>query len=78
MQAPNQGHSDALVRVMAYCSGMPNRGLILNSKVNWDGKHRNYEFEITGRSDSNYATDPDTRKSVTMCRVLLQGTPMMF
>ena len=63
---------------MAYCSGTPNRGLILKPKGNWDREDRNYEFEVTGRSDSNYATDPDTRKSVTGCRVLLEGTPVMF
>ena len=78
MQAPNQGHYNALLQVMAYYSGTANRGLILKPKGNWDGEDRDYKFEVQGRSDSNYAMDPDTRKSVTGCQVLLEGTPVMF
>ena len=42
----------------------------------WNGRDKNFEFEILGRVDANYATDPETRKSVTGCITFLEGAPV--
>lgn len=47
----------------------------LQPKGVWDIKH---ELEIKGVSDANYATDVDTRKSVSGFSVFLNGAPVSF
>ena len=64
-------------RVMAYCVQTCNCGAMLKPNCEWDGK-KDFKFTIGGRSDSDYATNPDTRKSVTGCRVLLNGAPVAW
>jgi hypothetical protein len=39
---------------------------------------RNYEFIISGRSDSDYANYTQMRKSISGFRVLLEGAPVIF
>ena len=46
-----KGHSNSWFSIKAY--------------RHWDGKDKNFKFEIRGRSDLNYATDPDSRRSIT-------------
>ena len=41
-------------------------------------KDRSFKFVIRGRSDSNYATDKDTRRSVTGTVVYLNKAPIVF
>ena len=53
------------------------RGLVLNPTRKWDGK-KEHEFIISGRSDSDYAKDTQTQKSISRYRVLLEGAPVMF
>ena len=53
------------------------RGLVLNPTRKWDG-NKEHEFVISGRSDSDYAKDTQTRKSISGYRVLLEGAPVMF
>ena len=43
----------------------------------WDGS-KNYQFVISGKSDSDYATCPTTRKSVTGFQIFLNGAPVIF
>ncbi len=43
----------------------------------WNGS-KDHEFVISGRTDSNYAKDTQTRKSISGYRVLLEGAPVMF
>ena len=59
-------HYHAMLRVMSYCAGTPKRGLKLEPNEKWDG-NPNFEFAMSGRSDSDYAKDPDTRRSVNVC-----------
>ena len=61
-----------------YVRGTPTRGLVLKPSGNWDGKDRNFKFVIRGRSDSNYATDPESRRSVTGTVVYLNDSPIVF
>jgi len=54
------------------------RGLKLQPNRQWDGKDRNFEFEITGRSDSDFAKNPENRKSVGGHVVYLEGAPVAY
>ena len=77
MKEPRQVHFDAMLRVMKYCIDTPNRGLTLKPEGEWNGS-RDYLFEISSKSDSDYAKCPTTRKSITGFRVFLNGAPVMF
>ena len=67
---------------MGYCIQYvhvtPTRGLVLKPLGEWDGKGKSFEFEVRGRSDSNYATDPESRQSVTGTVVYLNDSPITF
>ena len=62
----------AMHRLMEYASQRPKRGWTLRPDSTWDGS-ADFEFEIKGRSDTNYAQDPDNRHSVTGTRVSVNG-----
>jgi hypothetical protein len=64
-------HLKAIFRVLKYCTTMPEQGLLLKPTRQWDG-NPNFEFEVGGLSDANYATDPSTRRSVSGYSVLLE------
>ena len=59
---------------MSYCVETPDKGVKLNPNANWDGT-KNFEFTISGRSDSDYAKDPVTRRSITGYAAYLNGAP---
>ena len=69
----NVGHIKAMKRVMKYCWDTREMGWVLNPKRKWDGKNRDFEFKISGRSDSDYACCHTTRRSVTGLCVFLEG-----
>lgn len=69
-------HIRAMHRVMRYCLKYPNRGWTLRPERKWNGKDQNFEFRITGKSDSDYANCPTTRRSVTGYSVFLEGAPI--
>jgi hypothetical protein len=75
MQEASKAHMAAMYRVMRYCIGTPNRGLMIKPNVKWDGD-RNFEFTISGRSDSDFAKDVIGRKSVSACSTFLCGAPV--
>ena len=52
-----------------------NRGLVLPPKEKWSPK---YKFKIHGRSDSDYATNPDDRRSISGGRVFVNDVPISF
>ena len=58
MNAPQEVHLQALMTLMKYMVSTRNWGLVLAPKALWDSK-RNFKFEIWGRLDSDYATNPD-------------------
>ena len=68
----NDNHMQAMHRTMQYCVGTPKRGLQLKPNGTWNNDPE-FEFEITGKSDSNYATCPDTRHSVSGYSTFLNG-----
>ena len=70
-------HRDMMRQTMNYVIHTKNRGLylnpvmdVINPKV--DG------FKIRGRSDSNYATNVEMRKSVSGLEVMLNNTPVVM
>ena len=75
MKEASMRHLDTMKRTMRYCLATPLRGLLLKPSRQWDGK-RGFKFRIKGTSDSNYATDPETRKSVSGYSVELEGAPV--
>ena len=72
---PSHAHVKAMLRCMKYCTDTKNQGLKLNPTGKWDGKDKNYKFKITGKSDSDYAKDPDTRRSVSGWAAFLNDAP---
>lgn len=70
-------HMDAMKRVMRYMLDTPNRGLLLQPTARWNGD-RNFEFTIRGRSDADWAKDPDTRRSVSGYTTFLEDAPVAF
>jgi hypothetical protein len=75
MSGASLAHVKAMQRTMKYCVGSPERGLLLKVIGEWDG-NPSYEFVITGRSDSDYAKDTDTRRSVSGTSTFLNGSPI--
>ena len=75
MSGATLAHMKALIRVLHYCHETPNRGLLLKPTRKWNGDP-SFEFIITGYSDSDYAKDTDTRRSVSGTAVFLEGSPV--
>ena len=71
----SQAHMKAMLRVMKHCSSTPKRGWYLKPERKWDGS-KDFEFIISGNSDSDYAKCPDTRRSVSGWCVKLEGAPV--
>ena len=42
----------------------------------WDGRDQNFEFQMKGKSDSDYAKDTDSRKSISGTSVFLNEAPV--
>ncbi len=77
MGAATKVHWDAMFRMMKYVCDTEERGLTLNPTQKWDGS-KNHEFVISVRSDSDYAKDTQTQKSISGYVVYLEGAPVMF
>ncbi|KAL7571522.1 hypothetical protein ACA910_020941 [Epithemia clementina (nom. ined.)] len=59
-------------RCMRYCTETAERGRVLKPNCSWDGSP-DFEFTISGRSDSDFAKDPERRRSVSGCTVFMNG-----
>ena len=55
---------------MQHVLATPLRGHTLRPTSTWNGS-KDHVFNISGRADTDYAKDPDTRRSITGTRVLL-------
>ena len=64
-------------RLMEHYVGTPTRGVTLRPEGSWDGT-KNHTFIISGRSDSDYAKYPDTRKLMSGTRVSVNGAPTQW
>ena len=61
---------------MAYCVGTKDRGLTLKPNRKWDG-NPDFEFDIRGQSDSDYAKDESAR-SLSGYSTFVCGAPISF
>ena len=78
MHCPTNAHWDAMCQCIRYVRGTPTKGLLLKPFGTWNGKDRSFKFVIRGRSDSNYATDKDTQRSLTGALVYLNKAPITW
>jgi hypothetical protein len=67
----------AMQRVMAYCVDTPKRGLLLAPKGTWNGDNSD-ELVVKGMSDTTYASDYDTRRSVMGRMTFLNEAPVII
>jgi hypothetical protein len=75
MAGATRAHMNEMYRAMRYCVTTPKRGLLLKPDKEWDGDP-NFEFEVLGRSDSDFAKDPETRRSVSGYSTFLNKAPI--
>jgi hypothetical protein len=76
VKASNAKHRAYLDKIVAYLVSTPNRGWHLKPTRKWNSLDKVFEFIIRGRSDSNYGTDVETRRSVTGYAVYLEDAPI--
>jgi hypothetical protein len=69
-------HVKAMKGVMEYCVATENRGITLKPDQKWNGDPE-FELIILGRSDSNFAKEPDTWKSVSGNSTFMCGAPVI-
>ncbi len=69
---PSMVHYKAMKRTMKWCVDNKDQGFYMKPNAKWDGS-KDFEFEIEGDSDSDYAKDPATRKSVSGWQAKLNG-----
>ena len=67
MQVPTVDHWDATLRVLRYLKSHPGQGVLLSRHCN---------LELTAYCDSDYASYPLTRRSVTGYFVQLGSSPI--
>ena len=77
MQCPRPAHVKALNALIRYLILTPNCGLVIEPDSVWNGGN-DFKFKIHGRSDSDYAANTDDRQSVSVGRVFLNGSPIVF
>ena len=69
-------HMKAMYQVMSYCVKTSSSGRMLKPDRKCDESElKDFKFRIKGRSDSNYASDPESRRSVTGYTVFFEGAP---
>jgi len=65
------------MRVMKYLVSTPERGLLLQPNNSWDG-NADFEFDVQGFADSEYAKEQTTRRSVNGWCVFLNNAPAVM
>ena len=74
---PKEAYWDSMCKSIRYVRATPTHGLVLKPTGNWDGKNKNFKFNICG-PNLDYATDPNSRRSFTSTIVYLNETPNAF
>jgi len=75
MSEATKTHMQAMHRAMKHALIAPKRGLLIQPSRRWDG-NPNFEHVIHDRSDSDYAKDPSTRRSVGGRSTFLNDSPI--
>jgi hypothetical protein len=76
MKAPTQGHCSAMKKIMEYCITMSSRGRKIEPTQQWDGTME-FEFIVSGKSDSTYNQCLETRCSVLGNTTKVNGVPVI-
>ena len=74
MQASAPSHQRYVNVLIGFLSRTKNRGLKLMPMRKWDKRDKLFEFRISGKPDSDYATCMHARRSVTGYMVWFEGT----
>lgn len=69
MQAPRQGHWDAALRVLRYLKSSPGQGIVLP---------KDNDLQLTAYCDSDWASCPLTRRSITGYLMKLGTAPISW
>ena len=69
-------HKKVVHKMIKHVIHTKNRGPNLKPTLLFN--HRNAKFIIKGKMDRNYATNPETRKSVSVFEVTLNGAPVVM
>ena len=77
VQASTKKHRAYLNRIVNYVIQTPNRGWFLKPTRKWNPKDKIFKFRLRGRSDSNYGTDVETRRSVSGYVVYFEDAPVV-
>ena len=77
LKQATHAHMSAAIRVVDYVVSTRFLGKKLAPYCKWDGKDQNFQFRVEGYSDSDFAKDPVTRKSVTGSVTYLCGSPII-
>jgi hypothetical protein len=72
----SDAHMRPMKRVMEYCVETKDRGLLLNPDVKWNGDTE-FKVVLCGISDSNFAKDPESWKSVSRNSTFLCGATVI-
>ncbi|KAL7480971.1 hypothetical protein ACHAW6_006644 [Cyclotella cf. meneghiniana] len=75
---PTEAHWYSTHKCIRYVRATPTYGLVLKPTGSWNGKDKKFMLKICGRSDSNYATDPESSRSITGMIVYLNDSPIEF
>ncbi len=73
--APRKVHMKALLYLIKHIVRTKNRGLVLKPNGIWNG-NKDFKFRIGGRSDSDYTSNTDDRRSMSGGRIFLEGAPV--
>ncbi len=76
MTSEDKSHIDTLLQCMQYLKRTKDAGLFLKPERKWDGSD-SFQFKINRRSDSDYAKDTQTRRSITGYVIYVKGAPVM-
>jgi hypothetical protein len=68
---PRDIHLNKMHKVMTYVRSKASLGNFFKPDSTWRITDKSFTVVITGRSDSEYASDPDTRRSVSGGKVFL-------
>jgi hypothetical protein len=74
---PTTVHLKRMYKVMNYVKHTKEFGNFIQPNSEWDPGDNSFTFIITGKSDSEYAADPETRRSVSGGTTFLCGSPVM-
>ena len=76
MKIARLAHMKAMKRVMSYIIATLEQGLLLKPNAEWDG-NLEFEFEMSGQSNSDYAKDLMMCRSVSGYATFLNGAVVM-